>query len=174
PGTPEPHLAPPEILRTRAYIAANWIENFSGADALLGEAVALLKARTGDRTVEASDVLEEMAGNRVRMGDIPGADSLYREAVNLRREVLGDDHPLVARSLENQSRFLYRTGRIDQTIATLKQVLAIRERGAGPESVPVGRTWIALGPVYTKAKKPREAENVLESGTRILQKSLII
>ena len=111
--------AAPEILRTRAYIEANWNENYAGADSMLRLAVDQLAVRTGDRTVDTSDALEELAGNRVRMGDLPGADSLYREAVAVRRRVLGDDHPLVARALENQSTFLYRTGRVDQTIEVL-------------------------------------------------------
>jgi tetratricopeptide (TPR) repeat protein/tRNA A-37 threonylcarbamoyl transferase component Bud32 len=163
--------AAPEVMRTRAYIEANWKENYAGADAMLGSAVRYLTS-AGDRGVETSDVLEEMAGNRVRMGDLPVADSLFREAVALRRSVLGDDHPLVARSLENQGDFLYRTGRVDQTIEVLKQVLSIRQRGAGPESAPVGRTWISLGPVYAKARRQREAEGAFENGLRILRKTL--
>jgi tetratricopeptide (TPR) repeat protein/tRNA A-37 threonylcarbamoyl transferase component Bud32 len=165
-------MAAPEIERTRAYIAANWKDDFADADSMLRVAVAELAARLSDRSVETSDALEELAGNRVRMGDLRGADSLYREAVELRRKVLGDDHPLVARALEHQSDFLYRTGRTDQTIEVLKQVLGIRSRGAGPESAPVGRTWISLGPVYARAKHPREAEIAFENGIRILKKRL--
>ena len=165
-------MASPEILRTRAHIEAQWKENYAGADALLGAAVSQLAARPDNRTVETSDALEEQATNRVRMGDLAGADSLYREAVELRRRVLGDDHPLVARALENQSTFLYRTGRVDQTIAVLNQVLAIRQRGAGPESAPVGRTWVSLGPVYAKAKRPKDAQVAFENGIRILKKRL--
>ena len=161
-------LAAPEILRARAYIEANWKENYAGADSMMGTAVSQLATRAGDRTVETSDALEEQAGYRVRLGDMSGADSLYREAVAFRRRILGDDHPLVARALEHQGNFLYRTGRVDQTIEVLKQVLAIRQRGAGPESAPVGRTWISLGPAYAKAKRYREAETAFQNGIRIL------
>jgi non-specific serine/threonine protein kinase/serine/threonine-protein kinase len=164
--------AAPEILRTRAYIEANWRENYSGADSMLHAAVVRLAARPEDRTVEASTVMEEMAGNRVRMGDMRGADSLFGEAVNLRRRVLGENHPLVARAIENQSTFLLRTGRVEQTIESLKQVLTIRQRGAGAESAPVGRTWLSLAPVYTRAKRPREAEAAFDNGLRILRKRL--
>ncbi|HEV2105521.1 MAG TPA: protein kinase [Candidatus Eisenbacteria bacterium] len=165
-------LAPPEILRTRAYIDANWREDYAAADASLGTAVAQLAARTDDRTVEVSDALEERAGNRVRMDDLAGADSLYHEAVAMRRKLLGADHPLVARALENQGDFLYRTGRTDQTIQVLRQVLAIRQRGAGPESAPVGRTWVSLGPVYASARRYRDAEVAFETGIKILEKRL--
>jgi len=165
-------LATPEILRTRAYIEANWRENYSRADSMLRVAVGQLAARTEDRSIEASNAMEEMAGNRVRMGDLRGADSLFGESVALRRRTLGENHPLVARALENQSTFLYRTGRVEQTIEGLKQVLAIRQRGAGSESAPVGRTWLSLAPVYTRAKRPREAEVAFENGLRIVRKRL--
>jgi len=165
-------LASPEVYRTRAYIEANWKENYARADSLLGLSVRELESRAGDRTVESSEALEEQAGNRVKMGDLTGADSLFREAVAVRRRVLGDNHPLVARALENQSFFLLRTGRVDQTIEGLKKVLAIRQRGAGDESAPVGRTWLSLAPVYTKAKRDREAESAFDNGLRILRKRL--
>uniref|UniRef100_A0A832I117 Serine/threonine protein kinase n=1 Tax=Eiseniibacteriota bacterium TaxID=2212470 RepID=A0A832I117_UNCEI len=165
-------LAAPEVLRTRAYIESRWRENFAAADSLLAAAVALLAARASDRSVEASDALEERAGNRLRLGDTPGADSLFREAVALRRRALGDEHPLVARAIENQSFFLYRTGRVDQTIEGLKRVLAIRQRGAGVESPPVGRTWLGLAPVYARARRHREAEHAFENGLRILRRRL--
>jgi hypothetical protein len=165
-------IASPEVLRTRAYIEANWKENYAGADSMLAVAVQRLADRPGDRGIETSDAMEERAKNRVQLGDLPGEDSLFREAVAYRRRILGDDHPLVARALENQSMFLLRTGRIDQTIEGLKKVLAIRQRGAGPESAPVGRTWLTLAPVYTRAGRMREAENAFDTGLRILRKRL--
>jgi len=61
---------------------------------------------------------------------------------------------------------------VDQTIDVLQQVLAIRQRGAGPESAPVGRTWISLGPVYAKAKRMKESETAFDNGLRILRKTL--
>ena len=165
-------MASPEVFRTRAYIEANWRENYGRADSLLGLSVRELEARSGDRGIESSEALEEQAGNRVKMGDLAGADSLFREAVAVRRRILGDNHPLVARALENQSFFLLRTGRVDQTIEGLRKVLTIRQRGAGEESAPVGRTWLSLAPVYTKAKRYREAELAFESGLRILRRRL--
>jgi len=165
-------LAGPEILRTRAYIESHWKDDFAGADALLKEAVARYDDQASESSVETADALEEQAGNRVRMGDLAGADSLFKASIEMRRRVLGDEHPLVARALENQSTYLYRTGRTEQTLAGLQQVLAIRQRGAGPESTPVGRTWVSLGPVYAKAKRYREAENAFDTGLRILRKQL--
>jgi hypothetical protein len=168
----ETGIAAPSILRTRAYIEANWKENFAGADSMLHESVHLLSARSTDRGVETSDALEELAGNRVRMGDLSGADSIYRAAVDLRRQFLGENHPLVARALENQGELLFRSGRLDQTIDVLKHVLAIRQQGLGPQSEMVGRTWLSLGPVYARANQLRDSETAFETGIGILKKKL--
>ncbi len=164
--------ASPAILRTQAYIEANWKANYAGADSLLRQSVGQMASRSGDRGVGITETLEEMAGNRVRMGDMAGADSLYNEAVAMRRRTLGDNHPLVARALENQSALLYRSGRLDQTIEVLKQVLAIRQHGLGPESELVGRTWTSLGPVYAHAKQLSESEAAFETGIGILKRKL--
>jgi tetratricopeptide (TPR) repeat protein len=134
--------------------------------------VSQLAVRSTDRGVETSEALEELANNRVRMGDLSGADSIYREAVAMRRRFLGDNHPLVARALENQGELLFRSGRLDQTIEVLKQVLAIRQQGLGPESELVGRTWTSLGPVYARANRFAESQAAFETGIGILRRKL--
>ncbi len=165
-------VAAPAILRTRAYIEANWKENYAGADSMLRQSVSQLAARSTDRGVETSEALEELAGNRVRMGDLAAADSIYREAVAIRRQFLGENHPLVARALENQGDLLFRSGRLDQTIEVLKHVLAIRQQGLGPQSELVARTWISLGPVYAHANQLRESQAAFETGIGILKQKL--
>ncbi len=165
-------LANASILRTRAYIEANWKENYTGADSLLRQSVGQLAAREGSRTVETSEALEEQANNRVRMGDLNGADSLFRQAVSIRRKALGENHPLVARALENQGTLLLRSGRTDQTIEVLRQVLTIRQKGLGLEALPVGRTWVSLAPVYAQANRFKDSELAFDSGLGILRKKL--
>ncbi len=165
-------LANASILRTRAYIEANWKENYTGADSLLRQSVGQLSAREGSRAVETSEALEELANNRVRMGDLNGADSLFRQAVSIRRKALGDNHPLVARALENQGTLLLRAGRTDQTIEVLKQVLTIRQKGLGLDALPVGRTWVSIAPVYAQANRLKDSELAFDSGLGILRKRL--
>jgi len=165
-------LTAPAILRTRAYIQANWKEDFAGADSLLRRSVVLMPTLPGDRAVETSEALEEMAGNRVRMGDLEGADSLYSTAVAIRRKALGDNHPLVARALENQGRLLYKSGHLERTIEVLKQVLAIKTRGLGPEAEPVARTWLSLASVYAQDGKLADADNAFSTGTGILRRQI--
>ena len=165
-------LAAPTVLRTQAYIEANWKENYSGADEMLRQSVSLLMAHAGDRGLEASEAIEEQAGIRVSMGDLAGADSLYNMAVSIRRDALGDNHPLTANALENQGELLYKSGRLDQTIDVMKQVLAIRQRGLGPDAELVGRTWLSLAPVYARANQLKEADAAFTTGIGILKRKL--
>ncbi len=165
-------LAAPEVLRARAYILSHGRGDYAGADSLLTRSVALLAARTDDRTVEVADALEQQASNRVRMGDLAGADSLYREAVDACRRVLGENHPLVVKALDVQAGFLRRSGRYGPTIDVLREMLAIRQHGLGSESAPVGRTWTALAATCTQANRYPEAEEAFTTGIGILRRRL--
>jgi hypothetical protein len=61
---------------------------------------------------------------------------------------------------------------LDQTIDVLKQVLAIRQQGLGPENEVVGRTWTSLGTVYAHANRLRESQTAFETGIGILRGKL--
>ncbi len=165
-------LATPQVLRTQAQIEASWRDDYAAADTLLRQSVAALAARPGENVVELSEAMEDLAGNRTRLGDLAAADSLYRGAVAIRRQALGENHPLVVRALESQSSFLLETGRYEQTLDVLQKVLAIRQRSLGPESAPVGRTWLSLGAAYAQAKRDREADDAYTKGLAILRATL--
>ncbi|MBI5837881.1 MAG: serine/threonine protein kinase [Candidatus Eisenbacteria bacterium] len=164
--------AAPGVLSTQAYLATNWKEDYQAADRLYQSQYDVLRSLLGDHAMETSDVLEELATNRVRLNDFTAADSLFRQALEIKRAALGDDHPLVAHLLENRGNVLMRSGRMDETLETLRRVLGIRQHGLGPESVPVGRTWTNLGSVYTRAGRLAEAEDAFTRGIGILRHGL--
>ena len=165
-------LAAPGILMTRASIEAGWRENYADADSLLRVSLGLLAVHSGDHAAETAAALEELAGIRVRTGDLAGADSLYGEALALRHQSLGDGRPRVAGAAVSPGGSPPRSGRPDQVVDVLQQVLADRQQGAGPESVPVGRAWTSLGSVYAQAGRLGESETAFETGLGILRKRL--
>ena len=162
----------PGILQTRAYIDANWKEDYASADSLLRESVGLLASHSADHTIESAEALEELAGGRVRTGDLAGADSLYGEALAMSRQAVGDDRLLPTGTRQDSADPFDRSDRLDRTIDLLKQVLALRQKRLGPGALPVGRTWLSLASMYAQAGRLRESQTAFETGTGILRKRL--
>ncbi|HEX2250310.1 MAG TPA: protein kinase [Gemmatimonadales bacterium] len=65
----------------------------SEADSLLLEAVAIQRTQPRDSIGSLATTLAAFASSRWARADWVGADTLYREALALRREALGDEHP---------------------------------------------------------------------------------
>ena len=165
-------LAVPATLRTRAYIEANGHEDYAAADSLLRSGLALLAARPGDHALESSETLEELAENRLRMGDLAGAEPLYREALATSRQAAGDAEPPAAPTPDGTRGLAPGPALQARTIAVLKEVLGNRQRALGPDALPVGRVWISLGSVYARAGRLRESEDAYQAGIGILRKRL--
>lgn len=81
----------------------------------------------GAATVTAS--LSDIATIRARLGDLEGAVDAYSEALALRTEALGDDHPDVGALYTLRSTAHYKLGRMDEAERDLHQAA---------ERVPVG------------------------------------
>ena len=63
------------------------------AESLLIEAVAIQRTQPRDSILSLATALASLASSRWARADWTGADTLYREALALRRESLGDEHP---------------------------------------------------------------------------------
>ena len=66
------------------------------------------------------------------MGSYDQAESLYRQALDIRREALGEDHPFYATSLNNLAGLYETMGSYDQAEPLYKQVLDI-QKSAGED-----------------------------------------
>jgi tetratricopeptide (TPR) repeat protein len=67
------------------------------------------------------------------LDDLGAARSVLDESLRLRRQVYGDDHPLVARGLANLATVLYRTGETARAAELYEEAIAIRRRLGQPE-----------------------------------------
>jgi len=87
------------------------------------------------------------------MGDLAGARPYYEQALEIRRKVLGEEHPDTATSLSNLAILCFHEG--DLTAATLhmEHALAIYEKVLGPNHPDTKATKENLK--YIKLKKKR-------------------
>ncbi|MEL6780562.1 MAG: tetratricopeptide repeat protein, partial [Cyanobacteria bacterium J06597_16] len=61
------------------------------------------------------------------------AEPLYREALEMRKRLLGDEHPDVASSLNNLAALYYNQGRYSDAEPLLIDALALFEQRLGPD-----------------------------------------
>lgn len=90
--------------------------------ALHEEALALRRA-DGEHSLQVAESLNNLAG--VHQGaDVPRAVAELREALAIRSEILGDEHPLTLQTLSNVATVLWRAGERDEARATLVRAQA--------------------------------------------------
>jgi tetratricopeptide (TPR) repeat protein len=61
-------------------------------------------------------------------GDLAAAEPLFRDALAIRRNVLGNPHPVVADSLNNLGNLIYMRGKYDESEALLREALDMRRK----------------------------------------------
>jgi len=97
---------------------------------------AVARARRGlprDHEVLAT-AIGNLAAFEQRLGHADRAEVLCREALALRVETFGDDHPATIRSRSNLAWALFGKGRTDEAIAAQREVVAAQRRVFGDES----------------------------------------
>lgn len=94
------------------------------------------------------------------------------QALALRRKLLGEEHLLVAESLNNLALLLVDMKKTDTAKVLYQQALTMRQKIAGSESYEAAETLHNLGTLYARAKQYDNAEQQLLSALRIKQKIL--
>ena len=116
---------------------------------LWATAAEMLLRRLGEQTaLRGATYVSTLAGIDQARGDLDGALAGHRQALALRRELLGDDHPDVATSFNNLANTHAMRGERDEAIALQRQALAIRERALGPDHPDVAMSLGNLANVY--------------------------
>ena len=85
-------------------------------------------------------LLNNFAFLKTFMADYAAADTLYREALAAFRDLGGDEHPNVARVLNQIGELHLLQGRVDSARGYFEQSLAISERRLGSDHIQVGVT----------------------------------
>ncbi len=91
----------------------------------------------------------------------------HQRALTLRRELLGDRHPLVARSHSNLGTAFKMLGRLDDARAQYEQALSIEELALDASHPQVADTLNNLGNVLKAQGSPTGARRALERSLRI-------
>ena len=89
--------------------------------------------------------MSNYASNRIDFGDYAGAENKLREALGIRRKILGNDHPDLGYPLNNLAFVLVEEGQADQAEPLAREALAMRLKNQGPNHPQIAAARNTLG-----------------------------
>jgi len=132
--------------------------DYTKADAMLRQALALRKSVFGDKHLRVADSLHDLGALRRDQGKPAEAEALFRQALAMRRELLGNEHPEVANSLNSIGAALFDQGNFAKAEEFHRQALALRKTLFGNEHPLLATTLANLGTALWYENKFPEAE----------------
>ena len=108
--------------------------------------------------------LGNLAGVLARQNKAPEAETVYGEALALRRQLLGNEHPSVANLHHNLADLLRRSRRFEQAAKHFRAALRVRRGALGEDHVDVANSLYGLGITLSFFEAPQVVEPVLRQG----------
>jgi tetratricopeptide (TPR) repeat protein len=112
-------------------------------------------------------VLNAMGAVEFGARDYPAAESLLREALEIRKKILGDDHPDTGTAVGNLARVYYQQRRYTEGDVLYRKSLEILEHTLGPESRKLESALEEYARLLKRAENYSEAEKIQVKATRI-------
>jgi tetratricopeptide (TPR) repeat protein/CHAT domain-containing protein len=128
-------------------------------------------AQTSAPVQRARDLQAEVA-ERYRQGQYREAIPTAREALALREQALGPDHPAVAESLQSLADLLRETAEYAEARPLYERALAVREKALGPSHPAVATTLNGLGVLLFRVGDYAASRPMLERSLAIREKAL--
>ena len=113
-----------------------------------------------DQPVVQAQMLDVMGQAYESLGEYDRADTLYQQALALRRAVLGETHPDVAATMNRWAALLEDQGVYDRAEALNREALALFRAAYGTEHPEVASTLNDLAIVLNRQGKSEEAEQL--------------
>jgi tetratricopeptide (TPR) repeat protein len=143
----------------------------------LNVALQLMRELKGPQDPEVGGILAEMSNILVWSDDLPGAERVAREAVEIYKSV-PPFHPDRVMADFYLADILFYRGRVDEAAPLFERTLAAQKKLYGPANSIVADTMASLAQVRMAQNNPREAEKLIrealeahrQSGSTVYQK----
>lgn len=136
------------------------------------EALQAYERSTGKHTADYAVALNNFAVNQLALGRYAEAESLHREALQVRIDVLGADHPYVMASMQGLGVVLRAQKKYNEAEEVTRRALTLGERILGNGHYDMGVIWASLGGVLSSQLRFDEADSCYQTAYRILRDSL--
>ena len=123
-------------------------------------------------STEAADVFHVMGAYLLERGQYALAEPLLQKALDLRRNLLGDEHEDIAASLDQAASLYYYQGRYGEAEPLLQDALAIRKRLLGDEHPDVAQSLNNLALLYKNQGRYGEAEPLYQDALAMKKRLL--
>jgi tetratricopeptide (TPR) repeat protein len=121
---------------------------------------------------EATRLLNDTAIYLYDQSRYPEAELLYEQALTIREQQVGPEHPDTATSLNNLAALYYTQGKYEQAEPLYKRALAIWEQQLGPEHPKTATSLNNLAALYYTQGKYEQAEPLLRRALAIFEQRL--
>jgi CHAT domain-containing protein/tetratricopeptide (TPR) repeat protein len=119
---------------------------------------------------EKARLTTNLAGHYRRQGDYTKAKPLYEDALRIREDALGADHPDVAASLSNLARLHQAQGEYTRAVPLYERALSIYERARGAEHPDVAAVLCNLAGLLDDQGAYARAEALYERARSIYER----
>ena len=116
--------------------------------------------------------LNNLAGLYRRQGRYSEAEPLYKQALEMYKRLLGEEHPSVATSLNNLAGLYRRQGRYSEAEPLYKQALEMYKRLLGEEHPSVATSLNNLAGLYRRQGRYSEAEPLYKQALEMYKRLL--
>ncbi|MEM1280061.1 MAG: tetratricopeptide repeat protein [Cyanobacteria bacterium P01_H01_bin.152] len=123
-------------------------------------------------TTEAADVLHIMGNYLLEKGQYSLAESLLRQALELRQNLLGDEHRDIAASFQKLGELEHSQGCYSDAESLYQKALAMRQRLLGNEHPDVATSLNDLAALFSTLSRTKEAESLAHAALDIRKKVL--
>jgi tetratricopeptide (TPR) repeat protein len=141
------------------------------AQATYRDALAIRRARHGERHPDVAESLHGLGMSLRRSGDYAGAEPLVSQALTLRRQLLPAGHAAIAYTLSDLAQIRNDLGEYDSAEALYREALASQEKSLGPNHPDVATSMLSLARVLKTRRDFIGARALLEGSLAIRRKA---
>ena len=142
------------------------------AEKQLADALRIVEARDGERSLAAARVRSDYAQVLFWKGDVATAEKLEASVYEAYRAELGDDAVQTAIHLRNRGILLEELDRLDEAEADSRASQAVLEKRLGPEHPNLGQSYCNLAVLLDRRGKSDEAEKWFLRSLEVRRKAL--
>lgn len=144
---------------------------FGQAESLFHDVLAAAEAR-GEANANTARLVNSFAGYLETSGDVAGAETFYRRALELYRQVVGEDHPFTAIVQGNVAATLLDQGELDVAESLFRKSLETLRAAWSDDHQTVGVARLQLGTLLMQKGELQDAEASMREALRVIENAL--
>ncbi|MEM7153353.1 MAG: serine/threonine-protein kinase [Myxococcota bacterium] len=160
------------VLNDRGAVEAAHAHYEEAAESFTRSLEIRTRGDAGTPSLGVADTLSNLEIGARRRGEFDEALRLRHESLAIERELLGREHPDIARSLQALGNLHHLRGEYEESVQVLKQALVLRERLLGVGHRDTAHTMASLGTSLSALGQHADAEQNIRRAHEILEREV--